>query len=194
MLLRLKWSARQIFSSHNLDNPKVLGSKGKARSHKILPHNLLQDAEKQEANLLKQRQWLHDRLLLPKDRPLLRYSNAAKFDSSPDSHSGKLQDVHKGLKPSGIKGGQTHLIWGSYTYYHYLQASCMVVLFLAEVKVMNQPLFGAKTHKGASAMQVSEMCIISILQLSQGVIHFHNDFSYINGLAPRYLDCHQINV
>lgn len=66
---------------------------------------------------------LHRRLLLPPDRPLLRAANALTFVLESNGNSaGYLRDVHEGLEPPCIQGGTRHVIWGSYTYHHYMQA------------------------------------------------------------------------
>ena len=82
--------------------------------------HLLQETSEDQADLTALRKWLHTRLLLPIDRPLLRASNAIQFGSQASSAT-QLQDVHRDLKASVVKGGTQHLIWGSYSYYHYLQ-------------------------------------------------------------------------
>lgn len=74
-------------------------------------------------------------MFLPKDRPLLRAANSQQF---PGRHITRqtppqLTDVHMGLGPSGVKGGQVHMIWGNYSYFHYMQASYILpVLMLSE--------------------------------------------------------------
>ncbi|GAQ78689.1 hypothetical protein KFL_000170350 [Klebsormidium nitens] len=69
---------------------------------------------------------LHRQLGLPLDRPLLRSANAllsadAEPGSAEASTSGRLLDVHAGIRPSGIANGKLSLIHGSYEYYHYMQ-------------------------------------------------------------------------
>ena len=81
--------------------------------------------------MLSQRQWLHRKFFLPMDRPLLRDSNALRFESARTSPGGKLQNVHQGVKSSGVRGGQQHLIWGEYTYFHYMQVHGQVLHLLA---------------------------------------------------------------
>lgn len=63
------------------------------------------------------RKELHQQLLLPLDRPLLRLGNKYLGDLN-GSH---LTNTHIGLPPSGIQNGKTSLTWGTYTYYHYMQ-------------------------------------------------------------------------
>eukprot|EP00850_Spirogloea_muscicola_P020334 SM000212S06927 [mRNA] locus=s212:239709:245246:- [translate_table: standard] len=65
---------------------------------------------------------LHRRLGLPMDRPLLRTANAMSFSAERSPTTGtRLMDVHVGLQPSGVVGGQPSLIQGSYQYFHYMQ-------------------------------------------------------------------------
>ncbi|KAJ7536130.1 hypothetical protein O6H91_12G057300 [Diphasiastrum complanatum] len=79
-----------------------------------------------EAKLVEARRLLHHRLALPSDRPMLRVANALKFNevdpiSSRSLEAKRLVDVHIGSAGSGVAGGQTSLVEGSYEYYHYLQ-------------------------------------------------------------------------
>lgn len=66
------------------------------------------------------RQDLHTRLLLPLDRPALRKSMRYSF---PDEQlqNGYLRNVHVGLPPSGMEGGEVAVVQGTYTYHHYMQ-------------------------------------------------------------------------
>ncbi|XP_057971758.1 probable Ufm1-specific protease isoform X2 [Malania oleifera] len=87
------------------------------------------------------RRSLHLRLGLPLDRPLLRIVNALNFSVNNESMGNNstrkgsilLRDVHTGIPSSGVSGGLTSLIQGSYEYYHYLQdgfddsVSCKVI-------------------------------------------------------------------
>ncbi|GBG86739.1 hypothetical protein CBR_g41805 [Chara braunii] len=85
-----------------------------------------------EMSAVNVRKALHARLGLP-IRPLLRVANALSFSpevvveiassssSAAASSCGRLRDVHVGLPPSGIPGGQSSIIDGSYEYYHYMQ-------------------------------------------------------------------------
>lgn len=75
-------------------------------------------APEQESALEPARRRLHEQLLLPLDRPLLRLGNATVFG---DNLGGRLRNVHEGLKPSGVQGGRVHAIWGIYSYHHYMQ-------------------------------------------------------------------------
>ncbi|KAJ7536129.1 hypothetical protein O6H91_12G057300 [Diphasiastrum complanatum] len=67
-----------------------------------------------EAKLVEARRLLHHRLALPSDRPMLRVANALKFNEVDPISS-------RSLEGSGVAGGQTSLVEGSYEYYHYLQ-------------------------------------------------------------------------
>lgn len=79
----------------------------------------MQAAEEERLQPIRKR--LHQQLLLPVDRPLLRTGNAAKLDGGGISNGGVLCNVHQGLKPSGVGGGAVHTIWGTYSYHHYMQ-------------------------------------------------------------------------
>lgn len=80
-----------------------------------------------EMSQVEVRRSLHTRLGLPTDRPLLRISNALYFTidgvKSKERQKGPslLKDVHIGIPSSGVSGGVTSLIQGSYEYHHYLQ-------------------------------------------------------------------------
>eukprot|EP01113_Clastostelium_recurvatum_P035175 TRINITY_DN4863_c0_g1_i2.p1 TRINITY_DN4863_c0_g1~~TRINITY_DN4863_c0_g1_i2.p1 ORF type:complete len:598 (-),score=93.58 TRINITY_DN4863_c0_g1_i2:156-1829(-) len=82
-----------------------------------------------EDYLGKQRAELHDLLLFPHDRPLLRTTNAILFTgpapksqaSSSSSSSNHLLDVHLPLPTSSKVDGRQALVQGSYEYYHYMQ-------------------------------------------------------------------------
>ncbi|XP_023519229.1 probable Ufm1-specific protease [Cucurbita pepo subsp. pepo] len=71
------------------------------------------------------RKALHLRLGLPFDRPVLRIASALDFSSRKDNLPRKgsflLKDVHIGIPSSGVSGGQTSIVQGSYEYHHYLQ-------------------------------------------------------------------------
>lgn len=76
------------------------------------------------------RRSLHLRLGLPFDRPLLRIANAINLSATKDKNrsnlkskgSSLLKDVHLGiLSSSGVSGGVTSTVQGSYDYHHYLQ-------------------------------------------------------------------------
>ena len=81
----------------------------------------MQELEAAEDQLAEHRRALHRRLLLPLDRPMLCSANALSFGETGSSHSTILQNVHEGIAPSGVAGGQTHMIWGDYSYHHYMQ-------------------------------------------------------------------------
>jgi len=69
------------------------------------------------------RELLHKRLALPTDRPLLR-STFAMGDATTEIGTpipGLLRDVHLSLPLSGMKGGTTSCVQGSYEYFHYMQ-------------------------------------------------------------------------
>lgn len=72
---------------------------------------------------------VHEKLLLPLDRPMLRKlcrvysSDGPSTDFGPERWRGKLSDVHLGVKSHGLGeiGVSEHLIHGSYLYCHYMQ-------------------------------------------------------------------------
>nr|GMD05844.1 probable Ufm1-specific protease [Ipomoea batatas] len=81
-----------------------------------------------EMNQVEVRRSLHLRLGLPFDRPLLRIANAINLVATKDAKRNTtrrgpslLKDVHIGIPSSGVSGGSTSLIQGSYEYFHYLQ-------------------------------------------------------------------------
>lgn len=81
-----------------------------------------------ELRTVEHRQMLHRRLGLPMDRPLLRIANTLSFLGVHDTPDGKLQgrsrlsNLHINLPTSsGVVGGHSSIIQGSYEYYHYLQ-------------------------------------------------------------------------
>ena len=78
--------------------------------------------------LVEQRRVLHQQLLLPPDRPLLLPAYAVNFSASSSGEGPQLQNVHEGLGPSGVAGGKTHLVWGTYSYYHYMQVCAGLAL------------------------------------------------------------------
>lgn len=85
--------------------------------------------EADEAALTGRRAALHALLGLPADRPMLRVANAVQPGSAAGrqgeggatQQAKRLSDVHVGAAPSGVPGGQVHLVQGSYDYYHYMQ-------------------------------------------------------------------------
>lgn len=79
-----------------------------------------------ELKIMEYRRFLHQRLGLPMDRPFLRIANALSFkDALDENRNGKLRlsNLHANLPSSGVVGGHTSMIEGSYEYYHYLQGS-----------------------------------------------------------------------
>ncbi|RWS17882.1 ufm1-specific protease 2-like protein [Dinothrombium tinctorium] len=75
------------------------------------PSNLDDNALQQKRALI------HDMLLLPKDKPLLRKMNVYRYS---DEDSDKLCNTHIGL-PLNSKGCKVSIVQGVYTYYHYMQ-------------------------------------------------------------------------
>lgn len=73
-----------------------------------------------ETELESTRRKLHQWLLLPDDRPLLRRINCYLFaDEQPaDAY---LKNTHVGLAPSGVEHGKVSLVHGTYSYHHYMQ-------------------------------------------------------------------------
>lgn len=74
------------------------------------------------------RRMLHQRLSLPMDRPLLRVANALTFSQIEVPPEGqkqgrlRLTNVHINMPTgSGVVGGRSSIVDGSYEYYHYLQ-------------------------------------------------------------------------
>ncbi|VFQ84804.1 unnamed protein product [Cuscuta campestris] len=81
-----------------------------------------------EMKQVEARRSLHLRLGLPFDRPLLRIANAINLVAAKDAKTNAackghylLKDVHMGIPNSGVSGGITSLVQGSYEYFHYLQ-------------------------------------------------------------------------
>ncbi|XP_038055556.1 ufm1-specific protease 2-like [Patiria miniata] len=66
------------------------------------------------------RRSLHNRFLLPWDRPVFRRANAYSFPTTA-KNGGYLMNTHIGLPPSGVENGRTSLVQGTYTYHHYMQ-------------------------------------------------------------------------
>lgn len=93
------------------------------------------------------------------DRPLLRTSNAAfasdRTGLDEQLEAGgvggpRLHDVHKGIKPSGISGGSTHLVQGSYDYHHYMQVwpFCLpAICFLSRLPCLPSHCSGTHASK-----------------------------------------------
>ncbi|KAI5066454.1 hypothetical protein GOP47_0019078 [Adiantum capillus-veneris] len=81
-----------------------------------------------EFSTVERRRLLHKRLNLPLDRPLLRVANALSFSpvevvpEGPKQGRLRLINVHINMPTgSGVVGGRTSIVQGSYEYYHYLQ-------------------------------------------------------------------------
>jgi len=73
-------------------------------------------------NFAQFRRHLHNIFLLPMDRPYFRRMNRYTFHNDVLVKNGPLTNVHKGLeKGRGEKGGEVHLVDGTYTYHHYMQ-------------------------------------------------------------------------
>ncbi|XP_071477902.1 ufm1-specific protease 2-like [Diadema antillarum] len=73
-----------------------------------------------DASLVSTRQSLHQQFILPLDRPLLRRCNAFVFPEDSKSRV-YLMNTHVGLSPSGVAGGKQSIVFGNYTYHHYMQ-------------------------------------------------------------------------
>lgn len=80
------------------------------------------------ANRVSWRKSVHEKLLLPLDRPLVRpacriFLNTSSPEAVNGGCPGRLSNVHHGIKSHGLgKGDVTeHLIQGNYLYCHYLQ-------------------------------------------------------------------------
>eukprot|EP00286_Rhodomonas_abbreviata_P021562 CAMPEP_0181296552 /NCGR_PEP_ID=MMETSP1101-20121128/4766_1 /TAXON_ID=46948 /ORGANISM="Rhodomonas abbreviata, Strain Caron Lab Isolate" /LENGTH=709 /DNA_ID=CAMNT_0023401427 /DNA_START=18 /DNA_END=2148 /DNA_ORIENTATION=+ len=78
-------------------------------------------ADPSEPSLLPLRSAAHRLFLLPLDRPFLRSPQALSFAASLQGGIQRLQNVHEGLPPSGVKGGTQHVVQGRYEYCHYMQ-------------------------------------------------------------------------
>ncbi|CAN1136560.1 Probable Ufm1-specific protease [Linum perenne] len=116
--------------------PNLLAEHPQLRPYHFNPPGLLQPITviyelnygETEMNQVEVRKSLHWRLGLPVDRPLLRIANALNFSSVKDNAAKNfgrkgtslLKDVHVGIPVSGVSGGVTSLVQGSYEYYHYL--------------------------------------------------------------------------
>ena len=96
------------------------------------PYALPTGCDAIEAPARSQREVTHRRLGLPLNRPLLRTCNAlpegrAGWGGSAGSLPGStpipgiLREPHHGLGPSGVKGGKSALVQGTYEYFHYMQ-------------------------------------------------------------------------
>jgi hypothetical protein len=83
-------------------------------------------ADDADAGLTAARAALHARWGLPCNRPLLRLACALPPTGSwagaaTAGDAGRLRDVHLRCPPSGVPGGVSHTVCGSYLYYHYRQ-------------------------------------------------------------------------
>ncbi|XP_066258087.1 ufm1-specific protease 2 [Euwallacea similis] len=72
-----------------------------------------------EENMKKEREMLHDALLLPKSAPIFRKSNRYQFCKISDACD-PLLNVHEGVKSTN-NAGKIVLVKGNYEYYHYCQ-------------------------------------------------------------------------
>lgn len=70
-----------------------------------------------DEELSEKRKQIHLSYILPLERPLVRRGNSLK-DPSP---GGQLNNTHEGLAGSGLKGGNQSIVYGTYTYHHYMQ-------------------------------------------------------------------------
>ena len=75
----------------------------------------------QEECLLDVRKALHRRFNLDMDRPYFRVPQSLSFALPAATGPVRLKNVHQGLPPSGIQGGNVHLVQGAYEYCHYMQ-------------------------------------------------------------------------
>ncbi|KAJ6668595.1 hypothetical protein lerEdw1_012077 [Lerista edwardsae] len=66
------------------------------------------------------REELHGRFNLPFDRPYFRRANAYHFPDEPFK-DGYLRNPHVHLSPPGIESGMIYLVYGTYSYHHYMQ-------------------------------------------------------------------------
>ncbi|XP_053112822.1 ufm1-specific protease 2 isoform X4 [Hemicordylus capensis] len=66
------------------------------------------------------RQELHSRFNLPLDRPYFRRANAYHFPDEPFK-DGYLRNPHVHLSPPGIESGMVYVVYGTYSYHHYMQ-------------------------------------------------------------------------
>ena len=70
---------------------------------------------KADEDLVEMRTKLHKSLVLPMNRPVIRRTNQYT-----ENITGYLWNTHEGLK-SGLKGGIPSIVFGTYTYHHYMQ-------------------------------------------------------------------------
>ncbi|KAH0616143.1 hypothetical protein JD844_027038 [Phrynosoma platyrhinos] len=66
------------------------------------------------------RRELHGWFNLPFDRPYFRRANAYHFPDEP-FRDGYLRNPHVHLNPPGIESGIVYLVYGTYSYHHYMQ-------------------------------------------------------------------------
>nr|XP_009790501.1 PREDICTED: probable Ufm1-specific protease isoform X2 [Nicotiana sylvestris] len=124
----------QLHSMRKVIMPDLLKGHPELHPYHFLPPGLLHPITvlyelsygETELKQVETRRSLHLRLGLPFDRPLLRISNAIDLvgkkntGSSVQKGSSLLKDVHLGIPCSGVSGGVSSLVQGSYEYYHYL--------------------------------------------------------------------------
>lgn len=84
------------------------------------PITIVYPSDKTDDELEPYRRELHSELLLPHERPVLLKKNRHLF---PDevTDPGYLKNPHVGLLPSGVEDGETALVFGTYSYHHYMQ-------------------------------------------------------------------------
>ncbi|XP_071040504.1 ufm1-specific protease 2 isoform X2 [Parasteatoda tepidariorum] len=83
------------------------------------PITVVYPAKKSDEELETYRKELHRKLLLPMDRPFLKKLNACDFSLA--SSSGHLYNPHEGIVSSGVSGGKSSIVQGTYSYHHYMQ-------------------------------------------------------------------------
>ncbi|GFT01323.1 ufm1-specific protease 2 [Nephila pilipes] len=83
------------------------------------PVTLIYPSNKTDKELESCRKELHKQLLLSMDRPFLKKQNA--YDFSLTSSFGHLINPHEGLNTSGVVGGKRAIVYGKYSYHHYMQ-------------------------------------------------------------------------
>ncbi|OIT04818.1 PREDICTED: probable Ufm1-specific protease [Nicotiana attenuata] len=123
----------QLHSMRKVIMPDLLKGHPELHPYHFLPPGLLHPITvlyelsygETELKQVETRRSLHLRLGLPFDRPLLRISNAIdlvgkKNTGSSVKKGSLLKDVHLGIPCSGVSGGVSSLVQGSYEYYHYL--------------------------------------------------------------------------
>ncbi|XP_054259730.1 uncharacterized protein LOC128984435 [Macrosteles quadrilineatus] len=92
--------------------------------HFLPPHlghflTLVYLSNRTDDDLKSRREWFHDQLKLPQDRPVFRKGNVHVFkeELSPNS---PLVNPHEGLSPA-LKEGKVSVVSGRYSYHHYMQ-------------------------------------------------------------------------